>query len=238
MKLSILLASFNCRELAISNLNSIQGLRGEVLVSDQGSRDGTVETCKKFGAKVITDRDTNLGRRKQRLIDKAKGDWILVLDADERLSDELKQEIKELRDDTDGYWIPYQNYVFGKPVYFGGENYEKVRLFRRGKGRVLEAPLHEEIVVEGSVGQLKGRIIHHSYRTPWQLFSKFTRYAFIQARQPEQVTLKKLFLYGPHMFWSRFVKEQGYKDRLHGFVLAAAFAYMEGLTYWLMLLQI
>lgn len=137
-----------------------------------------------------------------------------------------------------GYKIPYQNYVFGKPVYYGGEKYSKIRLFRRGFGRVTPEPLHEEVVVNGPVGQLHGVIHHYSYRTPRQLFSKFTKYASIAAREKykrsERITLRLLLLNGPHMFWARFIKNQGYKDGWRGLVLALAFGYMEGLTYWIL----
>ena len=139
---------------------------------------------------------------------------------------------------TTGWRIPYQNYVFGKPVYYGGEAYGKVRLFRRGYGRVLKTPLHEEIAASGMIGEMKGRIHHHSYRSVGQLFGKFTQYAKIAASQtPRNDMAKKLFLYGQHMFWARFVRDRGYKDGWRGLVLALAFAYMEALTYVLLFLR-
>ncbi len=221
-------------------LKSIQGLWNELLVDDNQSKDETRQIAKRYGAKISTSRNQNLGERKQQLIAKAKGDLILVLDSDERVSKELYHEIKKIKSKKiDGYRIPYQNYVFGKPVHHGGESYSKIRLFRKGKGQISLVPLHEEVLVEGKIGVLNGKIYHHSYRNLGQLFIKFTRYAQIAAQEKrkngETLSLAKLFLYAPHMFWARYVKEKGNKDGWRGFVLAFAFAYMEGLTHAMLL---
>ncbi|MEK9143482.1 MAG: glycosyltransferase family 2 protein [Patescibacteria group bacterium] len=276
--------TYNSVEVVEGALKSVAGLWDELLVGDGGSTDGTVEMVKKYGGRVqgldsrLRGNDNNggmtkknLGERKQELVEKAKGDWLLVLDADERVSEELRQEIKVLiggkrrldsrlrgndrkgsGNDRKGsgndnnciaYRIPYQNYVFGRTVYFGGEKYAKVRLFKKGFARISPDALHEEVIVkDGKVGELKGVIHHHSYRTPWQLFTKFTKYAWMTAGMDSRLRgnddlLEKLFLYGPHMVWARFVKEKEYKDGWRGMVLALAFGYMEGLTYWFLLFR-
>ncbi|MBI2404631.1 glycosyltransferase family 2 protein [Candidatus Gottesmanbacteria bacterium] len=242
MKLSVVMITNNAGEVIGGALASIHGLWSELLINDDASTDGTRRIAERYGAKIFTLKNKNLGERKQWLITKARGDWVLILDGDERVSKELGQEIKKVISHNDtirGYHIPYQNYVFGKPVYWGGERYSKVRLFRRGYGKITPLQLHEEVIVKGEVGTLQGVIHHHSFRTPIQLFSKFTNYARIAAKEKkrhgETLSLAKLFLYAPHMFWARFIKEKGYKDGWRGFVLAFAFAYMEGLTYAMLL---
>lgn len=261
MILTVVMITYNSADVVEGALQSIKGLWDELLVGDGGSTDGTVEMVKKYGATVLSQRaGTALGVRKQELVESAKGpastrggsstrggDWILVLDADERVGIELRKEIGRLGAGKIGreykaYKIPYQNYVFGRPVYYGGEKYAKVRLFRHGSAKISPDPLHEEVIVKGGkIGELSGYIHHHSYRTPWQLFAKFTQYAWVatyeKKRKGETLSLKKLFLYGPHMFWARFVKDNGYKDGWRGFVLALAFGYMEGLTYWLRIIR-
>ncbi len=250
MTLSIVMITKNSAEVVGEALESVKGMWSELLVDDDGSTDGTREIVRKYGATIVASGKKGFGERKQNLVEQATGDWILVLDADERVSEELRGEIGRLRDRKtlryEGYSIPYQNYVFGKPVYYGGEHYSKVRLFRKDFGRVLETPLHEEIIIDkfhkatpskklrGGLGELSGVIHHHSYRTPWQLFLKFTRYAWIESRtRSRNDIIKKLFLYGPHMFWARYVKDKGYRDGWRGFVLAFAFGYMETATYWI-----
>ncbi len=243
MNLSVVMITKNADEVIEEALKSVEGLWDELLIADDESTDDTRMLIKQYEGKIVTLKNKNLGERKQWLVEHAKKEWVLVLDSDEKVSKELYKEIKRLLMSgndrkINGYWIPYQNYIFGKPIYWGGEKYSKVRFFRKGKGNVDPFPVHEEIQVNGKVAQLKGVIHHHSYRSFDQLFLKFTGYAWIAAQkkhdEKEKISLEKLFCYAPHMFWARFVKEKGYKDRWRGFILAFAFAYMEGLTYWIL----
>jgi len=195
--------------------------------------------------RIIFQTENNIGKRKHELEKSVNGEWILLIDSDEVLSRELTKEIRETitnnPENIHGYEIPYQNYVFGKPVYFGGERYSKTRLFRRKYGTVTPEAVHEEVVVTGKIGKLKNPIHHYSYRSLPQVLSKFTRYAWQMAikkhKSAEHVTLRKLFMYGPHMFWARYIKDQGWRDGWQGTVLAACFAYMESLMYWFLLWQ-
>jgi len=102
--------------------------------------------------------------------------------------------------------------------------------------------VHERITIKKKrTGKLKGKIHHHSYRSISQIYKKFTRYAFweaIQKRQAgERPSFKKIFLYPLHMFWARFFKDKGYKDGLFRIPLDLGFAYMEFLTYFLLLIK-
>ncbi len=203
-----------------------------------------VKSVEALHPQVLSDTSTDpLGVRKYRLIRRAKTEWVLLLDTDEIASPKLVTEIQHILktspNDVHGYEIPYQNYVFGKPVYYGGERYSKVRLFRRKYGAVTPVPIHEEVVVTGGIGKLTGVIHHYSYRSIWQVLSKFTRYAWLVSAEKrtanEPVSIKKLFLYGPHMFWARYIGDEGYRDGWRGFVLALLFGYMESETYWMLL---
>ena len=207
----------------------------------------TLKSCEYLGAQVLigyAGTDTiSLGERKNVLIEQAANDWILLLDTDEVISPQLSKEIEEIMmkspDDINGYLIPYENYAFGKPVKFGGERYSKVRLFRKLYGSVVKVPVHEEIIIKGNVGKLTGIIRHYSYRSLDQVFTKFTKYAWQMAGEKfkarEKVTLKKLFLYGPHMVWARVIKDEGWRDGWRGILIALCFGYMESLMYWLLL---
>lgn len=243
MYLSVVMITKNVEGEVGEALDSVRGIADEVLVSDEKSQDGTINILEKYRVKITSTSSVNLGERKNKLVQEARGNWVLVLDADERVSPELQVEIRriivsEKNKDVAGYLIPYQNYVFGRPVYYGGERYSKVRLFRKGCGALTADLLHEEVVVDGKILTLRGVIHHYSFRTFRQLFGKFTRYAFILARQKklngESAGWKQLFLYGVHMFWARYIKEEGYRDGWRGVVLAAAFGYMETLIYWSM----
>ena len=242
MNLSVVIITKNAGDVIHDCLVSVDGLWSELLVADDHSTDKTLGNVLRFGGKLIHLDGLNLGERKKKLVSMAKFEWVLVIDSDERVSRELYTEIQNIVTSKKikevGFSIPYQNYVFGKPVHFGGERYSKVRLFRKKYGTVSAVPLHEEIEIEGLIGKTRGVLHHHSYRNLSQLFNKFTGYAGVAAQQMydvgERVTVQKLLLYGPHMFWARFWEDRGWKDGSRGFVLAFAFGYLESLTYWLL----
>lgn len=242
MNISVVIITKNAGDVIHDCLVSVDGLWSELLVADDHSTDKTLENVLRFGGKLIHLDGLNLGERKKKLVSMAKFDWVLVIDSDERVSKELYNEIQVIvshkKTKEVGFSIPYQNFVFGKPVYYGGEQYSKVRLFRKKFGTVSAVALHEEVEIEGVIGKTRGVLYHHSYRTVWQLFRKFTGYAGVAAyekqRVHEIVSVRKLFLYGPHMFLARFIEDSGWKDGWRGFVLAFAFGYLESLTYWIL----
>jgi hypothetical protein len=113
--------------------------------------------------------------------------------------------------------IPFQNHFLGKPVNFGGENYKMLRLFKKNKVIITAEKTHQKYLLKSKkVGYLRGKIIHYSYQSLWQTYKKFTYYGLEEAKKKlgknEKITLKKLFLYPPHMFYARFIKDRGYKD--------------------------
>ncbi|MEK7073871.1 MAG: hypothetical protein AAB960_00915 [Patescibacteria group bacterium] len=186
-----------------------------------------------------------LGVRKKNLISMASYEWVLIIDTDEAVSQHLRNEIKEMieyRTNTvSGYEIPYENYIFGRRAFYGGEVFSKTRLIRKTVGSITTADVHEEITIRGKVGKLNGVIYHDSYRSLVQVLRKFTKYAWQMAGEKrkahESVTVKKLFLYGPHMVWARAVKDEGWRDGWRGIVIALCFGYLETLMYWLLLFR-
>jgi hypothetical protein len=241
MKLSILVAS-NAVGLELMKYKDFVGLIDyELLIGIP--KDETIKIDISTYTKIIYQNESNIGTRKQQLLNIASHKWILLLDTDEVVSSELLKEIQRVISYADvqvnGYAISYQNYVFGKPMYYGGEKYSKVRLFQKKYGSVTEVPIHEEVVVKGKIGKLKNVIHHYSYRTPWQVIKKFTRYAWLIAGEKrkayEGISFAKLFLYGPHMVWARCIKDEGWRDGWRGVVLAILFGYMESMIYWLLL---
>ncbi|OGG03761.1 hypothetical protein A2Z33_04710 [Candidatus Gottesmanbacteria bacterium RBG_16_52_11] len=240
--LIIVLITHNSKDTIVKSIRSTSQINNsnfKITCADNYSTDDTVKIIKNYGGKVYLTRETNFGKLKQFIVSKATGEWVLVLDSDEEVTPELGSQISKVINSPeskfDGYRIPYRNYCLGKPVTHGGEHYSKLILFRRGKGRVDPAWIHEEVTVNGRVGELSGYMNHYSYRSIPQIFAKFTDYSGRMARKAaengEKATLRNLFLHAPHMFWSRFVTSRGYKDGWRGLLLAAAFAYMEQMAY-------
>jgi len=241
--LTLLTATYNSEKTIEKTLKSVKDLVYEIIVVDNGSTDKTIDIAKKYQAKIIKYKGKNLGLQYQKGLKNVKTKWVLILDSDEYLSKELFNEIKTLflnkknLEKYDGYFIPFQNYFLGRPINFGGENYKMLRLFKKDKVCITAEKTHQKYLLKSKkVGYLKEKIIHHSYRSIWQTYKKFTYYAIEEARKKlkknEKITLKKLFLYAPHMFYDRFIKDKGYQDGLFRIPLDLGFAYMEFLSYW------
>lgn len=234
----------NAQETVQMSLESVVGLANEIIIVDDYSTDKTVEIAKKYGAKVYLHHEEDLGKQKAFGISKIKGEWVLVLDADEKVSKELRREITEIlrsaqSDEQSAYYISFRNHFLGRPLKYGGENYKMLRLFKKEAAFINPALVHEKFEAKnGKVGYLKNKIYHYSYRSLWQMYKKFTDYAVREAKQKirsgEKTSLKKIFLYPPHLFWARFIKDKGYKDGLSRIPLDLGFAYMEFLTYFLL----
>lgn len=242
-ELSVVLIIKNDDKQLVDFLNNVKWT-DEVVVVANNSNDQTIATARQFTDKVFINNENNLGDLKRYGISKATGDWILVLDTDERVSDELRGEIQTLmREGTefDGFSIPYQNHFLGHPLTAKAQRYAKTRLFRAGKGTVLPDPVHEEMKVEGRIGSLNGKILHYSFRSIPQVVKKFTHYAQIEApllyAKGDRIDIKRLTLYPLHMFWSIFMEGEGWRDGVWGLGLAISFAYYEFIRYFFVLLE-
>jgi glycosyltransferase involved in cell wall biosynthesis len=212
--LSIVIITFNEEANLSRTLASVQPLvadgKGEIIVVDSGSTDRTVEIARAHGAKVFVEEWKGYAAQKNSAIDKAEGDYIFSLDADEEVSDELAQEIRgvvqyppqgdkfrqKLPDGTsspifvNGFWMPRRNYFLGRWIKRGGFWPDrKLRLFRRGSGRFKEAAVHEILEVEEyssngivlSSGRLRGALLHHSYPTLSDYIDHMNRYSSLGA---------------------------------------------------------
>lgn len=226
-------------------LASVRAIVDEIIVVDDYSTDDTREIAKKYQAKIYLNHAQSLSSQRQLAINKAKNQWVLFLDADEVLSNELRKEIKELMineiNKYVAFYIPYQNHFFGRRLNYGGEDYRMIRLVKKNCVVIKSVLVHEKIEVKkGKVGFLKNKIYHYSYRSLWQMFKKFTSYAILEAKQKkingEKTSLKKIILYPIHMFYARFIEDKGYKDGIWRIPLDLGFAYMEFLTYFLLLI--
>ncbi len=242
-KLSAVFITNNSEETLEQSLRSVS-FADEIVICDNYSKDRTHAIAKKYNAKIYKHNFQGFGSQKNFALSKARGSWVLLLDSDEVLSAELQLEIEQIileNPSLDGFTISYQNYFLGHPLTCKAQRYAKVRLFRKGRGWVVDIPIHEEVRVEGKLGRFKNKILHYSFRSIPQTLSKFTYYARIEApllwKKGERATLKKLTMYPLHMFWSIFVEDEGYKDGLWGFGLAVCFAYYEFARYFYLLLK-
>jgi len=141
----------------------------EVVVVDSGSTDGTVEICRSSGAHVIHHDWLGYSAQKQLALETARGQWILSLDADEAVSEELAREILQAIRDADpvvgGYSMPRMSRYLNRWIRHGGWYPDrKVRLVRKGRGRWVGDGLHEKLEVDGSIAELEHPLLHYVYR--------------------------------------------------------------------------
>lgn len=226
--LSVVVVTKNEEELVRNCLASVKQLADEIVVVDDYSSDKTIKIAKEFTDKIFLRRSETLGKQKNWAISQAKSDWVLLLDADEKISPELRAEILTViqNDNYDGYNIYFQQFLFGKPLLptlSGGHP----RLFRRGKGKITDLPVHEKIVVNGKIGQLKNPIIHFSYPSVFAVVEKFNRYtnpeALLAYQRGERTNLFKIITVIPRVFFWRFLLGGEWKDGRRGFIVSALF---------------
>ena len=165
---------------------------------DSGSTDRTREIASSFGAKVWSEPWKGFAAQKNSALEKATGDWILSLDADEEVSAELARSMQAVlssRGEPVGYWVARRNLFLGKWVKRGGFYPDrKLRLWRRGAGHFEDALVHETAKVEGTTSELDGDLVHDAYPTLEKYIEHMNRYSSLGAQAIAQRSM------GSHSF--------------------------------------
>lgn len=221
------------------------GFADEVVVLDAGSSDATAEIARDAGAQVLEGENLrNLNVNKTRAVEATTGDWIIYLDADERVPPELADEIRAAVDE-DGrgrvaFTMPRLNQYFGKYLRRGGAYPDtQLRLFKRGKARFPCMSVHERLEVDGTIGRLGTPLLHDSYPTVAEYMRKLPFYTQAGADHLERKgvrpgpanTLKYFFVKPTFRFVRRYVLRLGFLDGWQGFAAAAMDAYQYVMTY-------
>lgn len=229
--LSVVLATYNEEKNLESCLISVRGLADEIIVVDGSSTDRTRDIASKFNARVFKVPNLLMFHtNKQLAVDKAKGDWILQLDADEVVDDELKRSIQQiLKGDKDAYYIPRKNFFLGRWLKKGGQYPDYlIRLFKKGAAYFPQKSVHEQIVVVGKVGTLSGHLLHHTAPTFGRYLTNANRYSSLTATQLEQqrlplssLNLLNYCVLKPVItFFTLWLRHKGFIDGMPGLIFA------------------
>lgn len=209
----------------------------EIVVVDHSSNDRTIEIAREHGARVIETADwPGFGPQKNRALDACTGDWILSIDADERVTPELRAEIEHVLAQArfDVYEMPRRSYYVGRFMRHGGWYPDRCRrLFRHGVARFSEARVHESLVTDRPIGRLSAPLVHYSFRSLEDVLDKVNRYSSASAQtlieQGATPGLLTAIVHGLAAFTRTYVFKLGFLDGKYGFMLAVSNA--EGSYY-------
>ncbi|MBI5190016.1 MAG: glycosyltransferase family 2 protein [Nitrospirae bacterium] len=206
---------------------------GETVVLDSFSTDKTVEICREYTDKVYQEAWRGFSGQKARAVSLASNDWVFVLDSDERFTPELAAEIKRLTasdPDYDGYRCARRNHFMGREIKYGGwyPDYS-VRLFDRRKGRFGDRAVHEAVVVDGAAGTLVNPMLHFTYSGVSDYLVRMDRYSSLAAdelkKAGRQASATDMLFRPPLTFIKMFFMKQGFRDGMHGLVIALLYAF-------------
>ncbi len=219
----------------------------EIIVIDSYSNDGTFEMAQKLATRVLQREFDYHAAQKNWGIPQAKYEWILLVDADERLTSELRTEILEFLNappnlDYDGYWIKRINHFMGQRVnYSGWRNDSVIRLFKRDSCKYENINVHEEIISTGKIGHLKHKLEHYTYRSMDAYLAKMNRYATQQAKDYDQktgiITPYHYIIKPSWGFFKHYIIQSGFRDGFVGLTIGYVQAYVIFMRYvklWLL----
>lgn len=206
------------------------------MLVDAASGDRTEQVARGAGARVEVRPFAGFPGQRNLALDLARGDWVLFVDADERVSPALAAEVRAAtaRSDVAGYWIPRRNRILGH--WMRGAGWwpdHQLRLLRRGRARYDEGRLvHEVATVDGPTARLSEPLLHLNYASLPEFWRKQRRYAILAARgrvaNPPRA--RALLSFPLRELWRRFVTLRGYRDGLLGLILSLLLAYFEWQT--------
>ncbi len=225
--LSVVVITHNEEKNIVACLESAR-FATEIVVLDSGSTDRTVELARQFTDRVLSVAWEGFGRTKNRAVAAASQPWVYVLDADERLTPELRQEIEAVvaaDGPLDGYRVPRRNFFCGRPIkHLGWYPDYSIRLFRKDKGRFVEREVHESVQVQGQVGTLRHPMLHYTYESLSDFLQRLDRYSTLAARELVKQGKKPRWgelLWRPLLtFVKLYILKAGFLDGRDGYTLA------------------
>ncbi len=208
----------------------------EIIVVDSESTDKTVEICRRYTDKVFVRKWEGYSSQKKYSMEKASNEWVLSLDADERVSPELLEEIRSLDLSTaDGFYTPRRNYFLGKVIRSCGwyPDYQ-LRLFRKSRTRLTDRQVHEGFTVDGKRAYLKGELIHYTHQTIAGTLAKVNEYSTLEANEKAgriHMTGPKLFFKPVWAFFQHFIIRRGFTDGVYGLMVSVIHAITKTQVY-------
>jgi glycosyltransferase involved in cell wall biosynthesis len=210
----------------------------DIIVVDSFSEDRTVERCRQYTNRVYSQEWQGFSRQKQRAVDYAKNEWVLILDADERVTPDLKLEMIHAiaTGSHAGFYIPRKNFFLDRWIrHSGWWPDHTLRLFRKDLAHVEPREVHEKVIVSGSTALFENPLLHFTYRTIGEYMKKMEKYSELSAEELRKksgiLSALKLFINPLLVFLKMYILRLGFMDGAHGFILAVLYAVQTFLKY-------
>jgi len=210
----------------------------DIVIVDAFSVDGTDDICKQFPCRIFQHEWQGFARQKQTAVDYAEKQWVFILDADERVTPELRREIEDKiqKSPFSGFYVPRKNFFLGRWIrYSGWWPDHSLRLFRKDVSHMERREVHEKVIVKGQVGYMTSHLEHYTYRTLSDYMRKMDNYASLSAKGMNTKGVLPAFfsmVFSPlAVFIKMYLIRQGFRDGLHGYVLAALYSFYTFLKY-------
>jgi glycosyltransferase involved in cell wall biosynthesis len=239
MKISLAIITYNEEARLGEAIESAVGVVDEIVVLDSFSSDRTRKVAESHGARFLQRSFDDYGSQKNAVLELARHEWVLNLDADERLSPRLREIIAGLKEgpepDHDGFCICRRTFYLGRWVRHSGWYPDrKLRLFRRGRARWVGS-IHERLELAGSRRNLEGDILHHTYSGIADHLARLNRYTSLQAREiaasKKKWLLLRAMLLPPVTFLERYFFKLGLLDGFPGLVIALVSSWATALKF-------
>lgn len=203
----------------------------DIVVVDSFSGDRTEELCRRYTQRFYQHEWQGFSAQKQIAVNYAEKAWVLILDADERVTPELKSEIMDRTKNSaeKGFYLPRRNYFLGRWIKHSGwwPDYS-LRLFCKDVSYVQQREVHEKVIVDGPVGYLKMPLDHYTYPTISDYIRKMESYSSLSAKElshkKREGLLVSLLVNPIFVFLKMFFLRQGFRDGIHGFILAVLYS--------------
>ena len=242
-KLSVVVLARNEEKNIAACLDSVKWA-DELIVIDDNSIDKTAEIARRYNGKVITHSLAgNFSEQRNLGLDNSSGDWILQMDADERVTGELKEKIIDILKNgspLSAFRFRRANNFCGKFLIAGGEDsHRPLRLFKKDKARFSGDRIHEQLTVNGQIGQIDAVMEHYNFPDISHYIETQDLYCALEAKalyeksglMPEKRLRKELTIGPVKLLFKIYIKKRGYKDGLHGLVFAVLSAWRRFLIY-------
>jgi glycosyltransferase involved in cell wall biosynthesis len=231
-KISAIIITYNEEKNIRRCLSSINWV-DEIVVVDSGSTDDTKKIASEFTPRIFDIKWEGFGKAKNFIKGKASHPWILSVDADEMISEDLKEEIQRItksEDSLNGYYVPRKSNFLDRWIKHGGWYPDYVlRLFKKDQAKFSDSKVHEKVELNGEIGYLRNPLLHYTDPNFDHYLEKLNRYTSLGAEQlfkeGKKAKVLDLIFRPSAIFFKMYLMKRGFLDGVHGFILAVSSAF-------------